>query len=152
VTAGAGAGLRGLLRAWAPALAWFGLISLLSAQPGLRVSDDPGTDLPLRRLAHLAVYGVLALLLLHALGGVRGRTRAGLPRALVALGCVALLGGIDELHQAFVPDRSGRLMDVALDTAGGALAIGAALLLARRRGARSRAGAADPPAGISRGG
>lgn len=144
-------GVRGWLRAWAPALAWFGLISLLSAQPGLRVSDDPGTDLPLRRLAHLAVFGVLALLVLHALGGVRGRLRGGLPRALVALGCVTVLGGIDELHQAFVPDRSGRVADVALDAAGGALAIGAALVVARRR-ARRADGAADPPGGLSPGG
>lgn len=139
MTVGAAAGLRGHARAWLPVLAWFGLISLLSAQPGLRVSDDPGTDLPLRRLAHLAVFGALALLVLRGLGGVRGRTDRGVPRPLVALAIVTLLGGIDELHQAFVPDRSGRLADVALDAAGGALAIAGAFAVARLRGAGRRA-------------
>ena len=138
MTVGAAAGLRAHARAWLPVLAWFAFISLLSAQPGLRVSDDPGTDLPLRRLAHLAVFGVLALLVLRGLGGVRGRTDRGVPRPLVALAIVMLLGGIDELHQAFVPDRSGRLADVALDATGGALAIAGAFAVARLRGAGRR--------------
>lgn len=143
MTAGRAAGRRGHARAWLPVLAWFACISFLSAQPGLRVSDDPGTDLPLRRLAHLAVFGLLALLALRALGGVRGRTARGLPRPLVALALVALLGGIDELHQAFVPDRTGRLADVALDAAGGALAIAGAFLFERARGVRGEGHPAD---------
>ncbi len=130
-----------LIRAWGPPAAWFLGISLLSAQPGLRVSDDAAVDLPLRRLAHLAVFGILALLVLRALGG------AGAPgtgrRAAAALVIAALLGGVDELHQSFVPDRTGRLADVALDAVGAAIALGAVLAASAFRG-RLRRGSRPP--------
>lgn len=92
----------------------------------------------LRKAAHLGLYAVLALMLYHALGaggplaGARSEAaarRAGRARLLLALVLTALVAGLDEWHQAFVPGRSARLYDVALDTLGGALA-----LLARRLG------------------
>ena len=92
----------GTLRRWGPAIAWYGVISLLSAQPGLRVSDDAGVDLPFRRLAHLAVFGLLAILLVAGLGALhRGPTRREAAGVILAIGALGLL---DELHQAFVPE------------------------------------------------
>lgn len=66
-----------------------------------------GWDLVLRKLAHLTEYAVLGALLARAMG------RAGLA---VVLG--TLYAATDELHQAFVPGRMGRPLDVAIDAVG----------------------------------
>ena len=55
---------------WAPTLAWMALIFLLSAQPGLRISSDAGVDGPVRHLVHVAMYAILAILLVHAMDTV----------------------------------------------------------------------------------
>ena len=123
-----------------PALAWMALIYALSDRPGLRISEDPGVDEPLRSLAHVLVYAVLAVLLLVALGGPAdgGRGRRG---AWLAFLLAVAWGALDEVHQAFVPDRSAGLGDWALDAVGAALGLVAflwarAVLRARRRGDR----------------
>lgn len=136
-------GVIALLRRWGPALAWYAGISLLSAQPGLRVSDDAGVDGPARRLAHLAVYGVLAILLLHGSGALR---RGPGPRtAVLTVGAIALLGALDELHQSFVPARTGRPADVAIDVLGGIAGIALVAAVAALRGRRRPPGP-DPSA------
>jgi VanZ family protein len=92
------------------------LIFLLSAQPGLRVSDDAGVDGPVRHLAHVAVYALLTIAILHGLGGIG----AGFgPRvAGIAVAAAIVYGITDEIHQAFVPDRTGNLIDIAYDALG----------------------------------
>jgi VanZ family protein len=119
------------------------LIFILSAQAGLRVSDDASVDRPLRTLAHLATYAVLAALLVRALAA----GRRSLAVAAIAAWLVAVLYGIsDELHQAFVPDRTGRPADVLVDAVGAAIgvagAVGVSILIERRRRA------ASPPSGV----
>ncbi len=77
-------------------------IFVLSAQPGLRVSNDVSVDGPIRHVAHVIVYATLALLLLWAAGALSTGWRTGLA---VLAGIVAFLYGItDEVHQKFVPD------------------------------------------------
>ena len=73
-----------------------------------------------RKAAHMFLYFVLILLLWLALTPLlRGRKRqAGLAAAL----CAAL-AGLDEVHQTFIPGRSGQLRDVAIDLAGAAVAL-----------------------------
>src|SRR5690349_64608 len=103
-----------LLR-WITLLAWAGMIFLLSNQPGLAVSDDPGVDRPLRRVAHITVYAVLTLLVTWALTGRRQ------PSARLAIvgGVLALIYGVtDEWHQTMVPSRSGRPEDLIWDGLG----------------------------------
>ena len=100
-----------LLRLWLPVVAWAGLIFALSSIPDLG-SGLGGWDLPLRKLAHAAEYGVLGALLLRATG------RAGLSLVLGALYALS-----DEIHQSFVPGRAGSPLDVALDTVGVACGI-----------------------------
>jgi VanZ family protein len=123
-----------LLR-WLPAIAWAGFIFVLSDQPGLRVSDDAAIDGPLRALGHVAVFAVLAFLLVLALGGVTGSDPRPAPgrRALIAFALATLYGVVDEVHQSFVPDRTGRADDVLQDAAGAALGVAVALVLERRR-------------------
>ncbi|HEY8489509.1 MAG TPA: VanZ family protein [Dehalococcoidia bacterium] len=117
--------LRAVLR-WLPALAWAGLIFLLSAQPE-PLGRQPGAAQSL--LAHAAVYAVLAALLLLAAGGP-GRARW---RTYAAVLLAASLYGVsDELHQAFVPGRTPDPVDWAVDTAGAAAALALLRLLGRR--------------------
>lgn len=128
---------RTLVR-WSPAVAWMAVIFLLSSQSGLRVSQDAEVDRPIRTVAHLATYALLAGLLLYALAGPR---RPTLRSALVALALTALYAVSDELHQSLVPDRTGRAADVLIDLVGATLGLLiAALVLGSRDRLRSRAG------------
>ena len=113
---------------WAPPLALMAVIFALSAQPDL--SSGLGTiDLVLRKLAHMAEYGLLLFLLWRPL-----REAAG-PRAAVGIAfAVALLyAASDEWHQSFVEGRNGTPVDVGIDAVG--MAAAAALILRRLRAA-----------------
>jgi VanZ family protein len=117
---------------WLPALALMALIFMLSSQSGLRVSDDVAVERPIRVSAHFVAYATLAALLLFALA------RGGRPsrrHVTIAFGLTLLYGASDELHQSFVPDRAGRVEDLAVDAIGAAvgLVIGWAVLRLRAR-------------------
>jgi VanZ family protein len=68
-----------------------------------------------RKLAHFAEYLVLGVLLYRALA-VPGRSASR--AAVTALALAAFYSLIDELHQSFVPGRTGALADCAIDVAG----------------------------------
>jgi VanZ family protein len=130
---------------WLPVVGWMALIAVLSHQPGLRVSDDPGVDRPLRVAAHLVTFAVLGGLVALALRGPGGLSR---DRAAVAVAVAALYGVIDEIHQSFVPDRTGQLSDIAIDAVGAVVGVAVVAALLRRlaatgsreRGAPNRSG------------
>ncbi len=104
------------------------LIFGLSAQPGLRISNDPSVDLPFRHTAHVVVYALLCLCLVRGICWTReGRPR---PRDLLLAVVLATLYGIsDEIHQTFVPDRTGHAVDVGWDLIGALLGAVVARLL-----------------------
>ncbi len=129
---------RGRLVAWLPAIAWAGLIFVLSAQPGLRFAPDDATDFVLRKAGHMAVFGILALLLWSAVAVTTTRER---PWAW-ALALSVAYAMTDELHQGSVPMRHASGVDVGIDTAGALVAL-AALAFVRSR--RSRTLTATPP-------
>jgi VanZ family protein len=125
------------LRPWVPAVLYAGLVFWLSSQ------SNPLPFLPTEiwsfdKLLHAVEYAVLGLLLARALraGGLSpGRTFLG------ALLLASLFGASDELHQAFVPNRSCDPRDWAADTAGAAAGavLGARSLRPRRARASIRA-------------
>ena len=131
--------------AWLPVLAWLALIFVLSSLPDEHGGLDVGKGVP--KLAHLAEYGILGLLVARAV------TQRGGPlvdrRTLLPLLAIALYAVSDELHQAFVPDRTPAVTDVAIDTLGGLLGMVGWRLLARRRagleGEPARGPAVPPP-------
>jgi len=122
---------------WLAVVSWAALIFLLSNQPGLHASEDPGVDGPLRHVAHVVVYAVLTVLIGWAMSGRHPpSTRVATGAAAIAL----LYGVTDEWHQTFVPSRSGRPEDLLWDGIG--VILGACLLiLASRliRGSQSHA-------------
>ena len=106
---------------WGPAIAWAALIFLLSAQPGLKISSDASVDGPARHIAHGFVYTVLVLLIVHGLGAL-GRPLT--LRTVLIAGAMSVAYGIsDEVHQLFVPDRTGQAIDVGYDTIGTAIGL-----------------------------
>src|SRR3954471_22831688 len=111
------------LSRFAPPLALMALIFFLSAQPDLN-SGLGGWDTILRKAAHMTEYGLLWWLWWRALG---------YRHAAVAVAITLLFAASDEVHQHFVTGRHGTPVDVAIDAAGVALAIGAVALVRRRR-------------------
>ncbi len=107
-----------MLSRFAPPLLLMGAIFFLSAQPDL--NSGLGTwDTVLRKLAHMAEFGLLWFLWWRALGyGNR------LTPALIAIAYAVT----DELHQTTVEGRVGSPVDVLIDSAGVVLAA----LVARR--------------------
>lgn len=91
---------------WLPVAAWaaviFALSSLQGLDSGLGVWDDV-----LRKLGHVTEYAVLGALLERALW-----------RPLPAFVLGVAYATSDELHQHFVPGRTGAPLDVAIDAVG----------------------------------
>ena len=132
-----------LFLVWLPAVIWYGLIWLLSAQPAEQstVVSDTVTENVLvvggsgysgvesavqesieellsffiRKGAHMFLFFVLAILVWFALVQLMKHR----PRRAVAVAALSiLLAASDELHQKMIPGRSGELRDVLVDTAG----------------------------------
>ena len=90
------------------------LIWVLSSMP-LHLSLDP---VPFKdKGLHFCEYGVLAVLLNHALRGTFRRASLRLTAFYAVTGTV-LWGLLDEIHQAYVPGRSSDAFDLLADTLG----------------------------------
>ena len=74
-----------------------------------------------RKAAHMFLYFLLVILLLAALAPF---VRNILRRSAAAGVFCAVLAALDEIHQTFVPGRSGAARDVAVDLTGAAIAYG----------------------------
>jgi hypothetical protein len=94
-----------------------------------------------RKLAHLSEYALLGLLAFRAL---RLSIAVSLPRtALLGLVVVLAVAATDELRQSFLASRTGSLLDVGIDFAGGA--IGVCLIIALHRAAGIGAPSSETP-------
>jgi VanZ family protein len=118
--------------AWLPVIAWAAAIFLASAQSDLRFAPDAGLDFVVRKLGHMTVFGILALLAWRALA----RTTDLRPAAAWAAAFSIAYAITDELHQGFVASRHPAVTDVAIDAAGVLIALMA--LAATRRVRRRR--------------
>jgi VanZ family protein len=100
---------------WCVVVLWMGVIFALSAIPSLASPLAPVYDFMLRKLAHMALYAVLTVLLFRALRThMASKTHALLLAVLVA----GVYACSDEWHQTVVPGRVGSLRDVGIDTLG----------------------------------
>ncbi len=130
--------LRKRLVLWLPALLWYAVIFYFSAQTGAESTEmsdaflehalhwDIANSLVIlsdllsilvRKGAHAFVYFVQTGLLLLPLRSLLASSKV---RCAAALGACAVLAALDEVHQLFVPGRSGKLSDVLIDVLGGA--------------------------------
>lgn len=120
-----------ILSAWMPVIVWASLIFLLSAQSDLRFVPDAGLDFVVRKIGHMGVFGILALLVWRALAIATAWTFSW----AWALVLTVLYAASDELHQGLVAGRYPSGVDVAIDALGALIAI-AAVGLYRSQGVR----------------
>ncbi len=95
---------------WTLVILWMLLIFYWSSIPDLGSGLEVLWDTILRKLAHVGEYAVLAWLVSWAWSRVKHRWY------LLAF-CLTYAAS-DEIHQLFIRDRSGQLLDVAIDTVG----------------------------------
>ena len=90
----------------------------------------------IRKTGHFTGYGLVSICFFHGfrttLRAVDGLHRLWVRSAIFALGCTILIASADELHQAFLPNRGGSPLDVALDTCGAITALLIVLFLMPR--------------------
>jgi VanZ family protein len=103
----------------------------------------------LRKTGHFAGYGLVSLCFFHGWRNTLQLTRGGLGAlwvrsAVFSVGCTMLVASADEVHQTFLPSRTGRALDVGIDTCGALvvqLLILALMPLFSRKSSRTPAGA-----------
>jgi len=118
--------LRKWLNLWLPVIAWAGLIFYLSSIPDLRSSLSEFWDTVLRKIAHMAEFCILFLLLFRAFDNSSKklrprRTSLGLKKMFWALLISVLYAFSDEWHQKFVFGRVSSLIDIGIDSVGAAI-------------------------------
>lgn len=77
-------------------------------------------DYPIRKLAHMSEYAVLAILFGTFLSSFR---KWGKGTAYISLALSVCYAATDEIHQLFVSGRAGRFSDVCIDTVGAAAGV-----------------------------
>lgn len=102
---------------WAPAVAMMALIFFFSSIPAKEVPDFGIIDLLMKKGGHFFGYALLSLAYFWGIGKVGRNAR------LLAWALATLYGASDEIHQFFVPGRGSWIVDVAIDSAGAALAM-----------------------------
>lgn len=127
-------------------LGWMAVIFWFSAQPAVQSAAMSGgilqkiqemmaeipvmgavfvssfTEHVLRKGAHMAEYAILGILLLLCVRQYAPEWRRWLQTATAWM-LATLYAGSDELHQRFVPGRSGELRDVLLDSIGAGIGL-----------------------------
>ena len=94
---------------------WMGLIFCLSSIPSLGFGLGGIQEQISRKSIHVIVYGILTLLIWHSFP----KLDKELSKKIALCGFLAILFAIgDEIHQGFVPGRSGNARGVIFDSIG----------------------------------
>jgi VanZ family protein len=128
------------LSIWLPAVVWTALVLWFSSGdfreentgsllrpllawllPWLTLKQIGAIHGLIRRTAHVTEYAILALLLFRSL--VRGTRLGAQGSAWLALAISVIAAIVDESHRATLPDRTGSVRDVLLDSFGAAAAL-----------------------------
>lgn len=84
----------------------------------------------IRKGAHFTIYSILGILLISFIGEFRTLNRWSI---YITVLIVFLYAISDEIHQTFIPGRSGELKDILLDSFGGFFASSLYLYLYKHR-------------------
>lgn len=118
---------------WLPVLVWACVIFAFSATPNLRVAQAADLDFVIRKVGHMAAFGVLAVLVWRAFDSSAVR------RAMLwSLVLTAAYAATDEFHQSFTSGRHASPGDVGIDALGALIFLLA--LAVWLRGWRARSG------------
>jgi len=105
--------LKKWLNLWLPVIIWAGLIFYFSSIPNLRTSLSEFWDTVLRKIAHMAEFCILFLLLFRALDDLSKKRKM-----FWALLFSILYAFSDEWHQKFIFGRVSSLIDIGIDSVG----------------------------------
>ena len=101
---------------WLPAILWMALIFALSTRQNVSVSEEFVIDFLVLKSLHMVFYSILYFLLFRALYSQK-KKQSSTEDVLMKTALVAIVyAATDELHQMFVPTRTGRLQDVVIDS------------------------------------
>lgn len=92
-----------------PVILWILLIFLMSSKSDLPVNGTITEDFLSKKLAHIFEYTILMFLMFRAVGE-KSPSKAFLYSLIFAF--------TDEIHQLFIPTRTGKLRDVGIDSIG----------------------------------
>lgn len=76
---------------------------------------------PVRKLAHITEYAILAVILYFLINQFTRKRRIVI---LMTFFIIFLLASMDEIHQLFIPLRGAKFSDVLIDSLGGLVGIG----------------------------
>ena len=99
-----------ILRAWLPVILWMGVIFIFSGRESVSVDERFIVNFLFFKTLHVIEYSILFILFYRT---NRNTVFAFLFTIIYAI--------TDELHQAFIPTREGRVRDVIIDAAGAAI-------------------------------
>lgn len=101
---------------WLPAVLWMGFIFLFSSFHKLQASEIAWKDFIIRKTAHFLEYAILCFLFFRAF---RKTTSFSQVKILFFSFILTFFYAItDEYHQTWVAGRSGRVIDVGIDSLG----------------------------------
>ncbi len=95
------------IKRWLPSVFWAAVIFVLSSLPGADFSEGPKTDYIIRKVLHIIEYSILCLTFYR-----------GTKDKLISVLLTVLYSVLDEIHQTFIPTRTGRLSDIFIDGTG----------------------------------
>ncbi len=104
---------------WLPAVFYMALIFYLSSSPPPQAARDVPVFFDIK-LIHIMEYALLNFLIFFAID--KTSDIPFLWKAVYSVAVTMMYGLTDELHQVFVPGRSGRLIDIAANLIGCAAA------------------------------
>lgn len=108
--------IRKFIYYWLPPIALMGTIFMLSSRQNISVSEELFINFLFFKTLHMIEYAVLNFLTFRALFKT---TDFKFPDQLAIAFLVAVAYGItDEIHQTFVPSRSGSFRDIGIDLIG----------------------------------
>jgi VanZ family protein len=105
---------------WLPPAAWAALIFHFSSGRVLVVSPVYWQDFVVKKIGHVLLFGVLALLVFRALMGEGVSKKKA---AIYAIVFATFYGATDEIHQFFTQGRESRVRDVFIDGVGASFMI-----------------------------
>ena len=106
---------------WTATLLWMGLVFAIGSSLALSMRHGDMLLLSVRKSIHLTEYAVLGWLLWRSATTRNWQSRVA--TVAFAMAMAIAFAGLDEWHQTFIPGRSGRLLDVGIDTVGAAVGL-----------------------------
>lgn len=105
------------LKYWLPPILWMYIIFYMSSQQHVSVSAQPTYNFVVLKTGHMIGYAVLYLLFFRAVYFQKKKQKLDTV-LLKSIFYTLLYATFDEIHQLFVPTRTGHLQDVVIDSIG----------------------------------